>query len=347
MITMFREFRVSNDALCDRSELQRRMGDDGYLFLRGLLDQDRLRALRRDILGVIARNGWLVSGTDPMYGIADLKKRCTEGDPEYAEVYHEVYRLESFHRAGHWPEVIDLLGKIIDGTVFSFPQKIARIWFPQFTEYTTPIHQDFVHFQSSKDVYSCWHPVGDCPRDLGGLALLPGSHRAGRLVDHHFSLGAGSLSIHQEDYLDGWVSTDYELGDVLLFHALTIHGALSNLTPDRIRVSLDNRYQRLGESVTDDMLDPHLSSHRPLSWEQVYDAWSNSKDLQYYWHDQEFEVIPRDTSFQERGFAEAIERARNGDPLARLHLQRIVNIHPDSEQAQKAKRILVAGSTAA
>ena len=27
------------------------------------------------------------------------------------------------------------------------PQKVARLWFPKFTEHTTPIHQDFVHFQ--------------------------------------------------------------------------------------------------------------------------------------------------------------------------------------------------------
>ena len=347
MIEDFRELRVSNDALTDPGALRRRMADEGYLFFRGLLDPDRLRGLRRDMLQVIAANGWLVPGTDPMDGIADPDKRCTEGDLAYVEVYHQLYRLESFHRAGHWPEVMDVLAKVIDGPVFAFPHKIARLWFPQYTEHTTPLHQDFVHFQSSREVYSCWHPVGDCPRELGGLAVLPGSHRVGRVVDHHFSLGAGSLSIDPAEHEDGWVSTDYEIGDVLFFHCLTIHGALPNVTSDRLRVSLDNRYQPLGAPATDHMLDPHLSGHRPLSWEQVYAGWSGSEDLRYYWQEHDFEVIAKDTSFQEKGFAEAVQRARNGDPLARLHLQRIADLNPDTEQAQNAARILAEASPVA
>ena len=65
------------------------------------------------------------------------------------------------------------MGKIVDGPVFPHPAKIARIWFPQFTEHTTPVHQDFVHFQGSFDTYTCWAPVGECPIELGGLAMLP------------------------------------------------------------------------------------------------------------------------------------------------------------------------------
>jgi hypothetical protein len=36
--------RRSNDALEDRDELHRRMGEDGYLFLPGLLDRDEVVA---------------------------------------------------------------------------------------------------------------------------------------------------------------------------------------------------------------------------------------------------------------------------------------------------------------
>lgn len=348
MIKDFGEFRVSNDALPDAGELRRRMAADGYLFFRGLLDAGRLQDLRRRMLDVMAAGGWLAPGTEPIAGIANPAARCTEGDLSYVDVYHQVYRLESFHRAAHWPAVLDVLAKVIDGPVFAFPQKIARLWFPQFTEHTTPIHQDFVHFQSSMDVYSCWHPVGDCPRELGGLAVLPGSHRVGRVVDHHFSLGAGSLTVDPAEHPDGWVSTDYRAGDVLFFHCLTIHGALPNVTPDRLRVSLDNRYQRLGAPVTAHMLEPHLSSHRPLSWDQVYAGWSGSDDLRYYWreHEHEFDVIAKDTSFQERGFAEAVAQAQGGDPLAVLHLQRIVDMSPDTEPGREAARVLAAAPAA-
>ena len=39
-----------------------------------------------------------------MDGIASPGAECTEGDAAYTDGYHRVYRLESFHRAGHWPE---------------------------------------------------------------------------------------------------------------------------------------------------------------------------------------------------------------------------------------------------
>ncbi|NJN84871.1 MAG: phytanoyl-CoA dioxygenase family protein, partial [Caldilineaceae bacterium] len=119
----------------------------------------------------------MVAGTDPMLGIADVGAQCTEGDAGYTDVYHEVYKLESFHCAAHWPEVTDMVERIVGRPIMPHPQKIARIWFPKYTEHTTPTHQDFVHFQGNFETITCWAPVGDCPIELGGLAVLPGSHK--------------------------------------------------------------------------------------------------------------------------------------------------------------------------
>src|SRR5690242_5562261 len=71
MTAEFQEFRVSNDALNDPEELRRRIDAEGYLFFRSLQDADKLRALRRDILGVLREGGWVRPGTDLMDGIAD------------------------------------------------------------------------------------------------------------------------------------------------------------------------------------------------------------------------------------------------------------------------------------
>ena len=158
-------FRVSNDILDDPAALRERIADEGYLFLRGLQDKDKLRALRRDMLEVMMAGGWLVAGTDPSDGIASIEARCAEGDVEYTGVYHDVYKLESFHRSGHWDEIVDVIAKIVDGHVLPHPSKIARLWFPQYTEHTTPIHQDFVHFQGSYDTYTCLLYTSQSPRD--------------------------------------------------------------------------------------------------------------------------------------------------------------------------------------
>ena len=291
------ELRISNDARDDAEELRRRLEDDGYLFFRRLLDPTRLLSLRREMLMVMQACGWLVEGTDPVDGIANPEARSTEGDPEYTNVYHQVYRLQSFHEIAHCREVLDLLERIGGGQMIPQPQKVARLWFPKFTEHTTPIHQDFVHFQGTWDNLTCWSPIGDCPRDLGGLAVLRGSHRVNRVLDHHFSLGAGSLHVDPAahgELGDEWQTTDYEVGDTLIFPALTVHKALPNVTEDRLRVSLDNRYQRVDDPIAEHMLNPHLSSMSPLSWADVYAEWS-SDEFQYYWKAHNIPVLPKIT----------------------------------------------------
>ncbi len=337
----WRELHASNDACDDAEELRRRLDRDGYLFFRQLQRPDLLRALRREMLTVMKESGWVMEGTNPVDGIANLDARCTEGDVEYAKVYHEVYRLEAFHRIAHQPEVLGMVEKIYGKPAMPHPQKIARLWFPAYTEHTTPAHQDFVHFQGNYQTLTCWAPVGDCPRELGGLAMLAGSHKTGNVLEHHFSLGAGALDVElgEEERKGEWHSTDYEIGDTLIFPALTIHKALPNVTPDRLRVSLDNRYQVIGDTIAEHMLLPHLNIFNELTWEDVYGEWE-SGDLKYYWGKIENPVIPRDMSWLEKGFEEAVERAKGGDPQARLYLHRFIKRDPGSPQAEVAGKVL-------
>ena len=340
-----KELKVSNDAMNDPRELRRRIEDEGYLFFKRLQDPDKLRDLRRQIMDVIQAGGWLVPGTDPVDGIADPSKACAEGDLGYTDVYHEVYKLQAFHQSGHWPEVLDTLGMLTDKPVLPHPQKIARLWFPQYTDHTTPIHQDFVHFQGHFDTYTCWAPVGDCSIELGGLALLPGSHKVNYVMDHHFSLGAGALQIYTDD-LDGeWHSTNYEIGDTLIFLALTVHQALPNLTEDRLRISLDNRYHTIGDPICDEVIRPHLWGFDSLSWDEVYQDWE-SDDLKYYWKDvvdtPETPVIPKDQGYSEHGFAEALSLAKAGEKKAILHLERVIRNDPASDGAKAAREAIQA-----
>ena len=336
------ELRESNKARNDIEELRRRLDEDGYLFFRRLMNPDRLLDMRREMLTVMQSGGWLVAGTDPSDGIADPNARCTEGDLGYTDVYHEVYKLQSFHEIAHCREVLDLLGQLRGCEMMPQPQKVARLWFPQFTEHTTPTHQDFVHFQGNHDNLTCWTPVGVCPRELGGLAVLRGSHKVDRVLEHHFSLGAGSLHLEPDTHpeLDGeWLTTDYEVGDTLIFPFLTIHKALPNVTEDRLRVSLDNRYQRVGAPIAEHMLNPHLSSMSPLSWDEVYADW-DSDETQYYWKQFDNPVLPKITSYLDQAFDEAVELARTGDDRARLHLHRIAVRDPESEQGTTAAKVL-------
>ncbi len=119
----WKEFRDSNDCKDHAEELRRRLAEEGYLFFKQLLNPDKLLALRSDMTRIFYDAGWLVAGTDPMDGIADPSRRCTEGDLEYSEVYHRIYRLESFHRLPHEPELTTMAERIMDRPVIALPGK--------------------------------------------------------------------------------------------------------------------------------------------------------------------------------------------------------------------------------
>lgn len=333
------ELRVSNDAIEDAEELKKRLDDEGYLFFRKLQNPDKLWNLRLEILNVCREGGWLQTRTNLAEGIVNLSRKCTEGDLEYTKVYHEIYKLESFHQAGHWPIILETLKKLIASPILPLPQKIARLWFPRYTKHTTPIHQDFVHFQGNFNTLSCWTALGDCPIELGGLAILTGSHKVGTVHDHHFSLGAGGLAINSNQLEGKWVTTNYEIGDTLIFPSLTVHQALPNKTSNHLRISLDNRYQTTNFPIAEHMLTPHLSGLVPLDWKEVYQDWK-SEELKYYWHDLDLKIIPKNENWSKAGFQEALSLAKQGDPSARLHLKRIIKRAPLTIQASDARKAL-------
>ena len=335
-----RNLRVSNDVMDDAAELRRRIADEGYLFFKGLMNADKLRQLRYEMMSAIQQAGWLIAGTDPLDGIADVNMRYTEGDSEYTAGYADVYRLECFHRSAHWPEVTNMVAKILGGPVMPHPQKVARVWFPKYTEHTTPTHQDYVHFQGSWNTLTCWAPVGDCPIELGGLAVIPKSHRVKRILEHHFALGAGGLIVDETEHDDVdpvWHSTNYEMGDALFFPALTIHKALPNYTEDRLRLSLDNRYLKVGEEIADHMLEPHGPSN--LTWDEIYRDWEHD-DLKFYWKNYDNPVVERDLSYGKKGFAEALNLARSGNQDAIYMLKRAVKNSRDRVDLDEAVSVL-------
>jgi ectoine hydroxylase-related dioxygenase (phytanoyl-CoA dioxygenase family) len=89
-------------------------------------------------------------------------------------------------------------------------------------------------------------PLVETPLDLGPLAVLPGSHRAGLAA--HQGNGAGRQGVALADDAQ-LAASPVSPGDAILFNCLTVHGALPNLTTDRVRLSVDFRYQAASESI--------------------------------------------------------------------------------------------------
>ena len=243
-------FVVSNDLLDDPPALRDRLAADGYLFFRGIGPKDKILAARRDVLRLCHDAGWCDpdgrwSGAGPF----------TEGDAEYMAVYRHVIKLPSFLAVPEDPALVAVMASALDAPPMLHRLRIGRITFPNNISQTTAAHQDHWYIRGAEETYTIWTPLGDCPRELGGLAVLPGSHRAG-FIEHRFH-AEKKYAGHglQDDQLPPppatWATSDFAAGDILLFHSLTIHKALPNLTPDRLRISTDNRYQRAGDEIAD------------------------------------------------------------------------------------------------
>ena len=265
-------FTDSTELLGEPEKLRLRFLEDGYVFLRGVIDRGILAEARARITDICAAHDWLEPGTDPLDAITSITARV-DGDSDYDAAYDEIQALEAFHAVPHHASVKRCMVALLGETAFPHPLSIARLLFPQ-TRWITPPHQDYPNNQGTIDLYACWMPLGDCPTELGSLAVLRGSHQFG-VAPVEFGLGPGRTQIKRDERYEqlDWVGGDFEGGDAIIFHSLTVHRSLPNTT-DRMRLSVDYRFQREGEPLTPGCLEPHFGR---VHWDEIYPGWTRER----------------------------------------------------------------------
>ena len=281
-------YNISNKLLEQPKNLRERARADGYLYFKKLIDEESIKNLRHDFLEICHRHGWAEGGSTLMDGIR-IGGPFMEGDEGYWPVLDEFQSLESFHAFAHHPAILDMCDKLFGEKTLVHPRNIGRIMFPENTKFTTPAHQDFIHIRGTEETYTAWIPLGECPEYLGGLTVLSGSHRHG-IYPVKPAFGAGGVGIDTEPLeANGlhWVGGDFDIGDALFFHSHTVHKALPNQTSNRIRLSVDYRYQGSSQPVTQGSLLPHFNR---MPWDEIYKEWT-SQTYQYYWNDMNLNIV--------------------------------------------------------
>jgi hypothetical protein len=290
-------FEDATPLLSSPEALRAQADRDGYLFFQKLLPADVVLDLRRQILQVSDQFGWLRKDVDLMDGlanpdaVADLESWGGTGVSEAG--YLAIQKLELFHRLPHHPKLIRMYETLFGKAVFPHPRNIARLMVPSRAAVPTPIHQDFIHIQGTRNVWTAWIPFGDIPRALGGLAVLKGSHKQGVLAVTA-ATGAGGLESILCNIDLPWVEHDYEIGDVLTFHSCAVHKSLPNLMGNRVRLSCDYRYQPGDEDLEEKSLKPHMQL---ADWSELYAGWPDS-DLKYYWSKHDLVLSPWDETLR-------------------------------------------------
>ena len=326
-------FLDSTDVVNDEIELRERAQRDGYLFIRGLLPTEVLESLRLQCLEIASDAGWVKKDTPLADAIADLDSFCVEPQPEYMGVYFHMYKLPEFQALQHHPNLIGVIEGILGEPVMPHARIIGRTIFPQREVFTTPPHQDFIPIQGTADTYTAWIPLSDIPPELGGLQIASGSHRHG-VYDFKPAMGAGGIAVTNP--LEGtWVNNPFKQGDVLIFHSMAVHKGVSNAS-DRLRMSIDARYQKISDPIAPGSLLPHA---QPAEWEDIYADWPTS-DLQFYWKKWDMEVKEYDNSYHEKRDKMGLEMAEKGDKGSISVLQRIIARDTDPAKRKKAADLL-------
>lgn len=295
---------LSNELLDRPAALRERMDREGYLFFRRLFEPAVLRDIRRQILEVCREAGLLAPDSALDEALPAMSREDVQPDV-LRSVQHRLFGLEAVHVAFHSTTITSLAEKLIGEPIVPHVHKQVRVQFPiqeGKAAQTTAAHQDFVYNQGSQEVYTCWVPLGDVPREAGGLQVVAGSHKHGVLEVHAPTPGSITLSLRDEDIKGRRVAPDYEIGDAIVFHSLTVHGAPPN-RGQSLRLSMDCRYQALAQPFSEVLLKPLPGVI------DAYPRWTR-EDLKYYWQKLDLKSVAHDYQYLEKGDREILERAR-------------------------------------
>jgi len=273
--------------------LQKRFEDDGYLFIRGLLDRETVLKARSFLLEDMASQGGILDpGRDMTEGV--LLERCGLGCVPFLEgrnktTHHPLVRdvLES-------PSLSNFFSNYIFGgrNTLTFDYKWLRVM-PN--DKFTGAHVDNVYMsRGSPSLVTTWIPFGDTEMEMGTLCVLQGSHKLnGPFGKFHQTYGNFDTEANPGFKGTGWFtedpaevttkfggqwrSEDFKAGDIIMFGMRTVHMSSVNTT-NKARISCDVRWQPASDPVDSRYMGNNLGE-RVAAGAYASDTISNSNTI--------------------------------------------------------------------
>ena len=269
-------------------KLRQSLNDNGYLFLRNVIEKNDITKARNDIF-------------EKLKNVDELEYPFTEG------IWSGRSKRDELHkdRGVFWEDVsnTESLRKITNGNnlknVFSRIFGISSIGFDfiflravsggKFTH----MHCDAGFFtRKTQKVLTCWLVFTDITMDKGPLFIIEGSHKFSDIktkykgfdVDIHKHMKAtidtNPITFAQERNTK-ILTTQFNPGDVLIFGMYTVHGTFENYANDKkIRLTCDIRFQPNNE-----LKDPRYFGPNPTGTTGAgYGELNSARPLNEDWH---------------------------------------------------------------
>jgi ectoine hydroxylase-related dioxygenase (phytanoyl-CoA dioxygenase family) len=249
------QLHETNLSKSNNNELKSNLEKDGYLFLRNVIEENKIEEARNDVFKKLSEVDELA---DPFNeGIASGRSKRDQLFNDRGQFWENVSATKSLRKITNGKSLENILTRIFAtpsvGFDFIFLRAVAGGKF-------THMHCDDGFFtRKTQKVLTCWLVFTDVTLDKGPLFIIEGSHKFkdiqqkyhGFDVDIHRNKKA-TIDTHPVDFVKEKntriLSAEFKPGDALIFGMYTVHGTFENHAKDnRIRLTCDIRFQPKSE----------------------------------------------------------------------------------------------------
>ncbi|HLJ09958.1 MAG TPA: phytanoyl-CoA dioxygenase family protein [Planctomycetaceae bacterium] len=254
-------------SLGEPARLRRSFADEGYVFLRGVLDRGNVLAARCEVFARLAEMEEILPPVEA--AIASGTSRRRELAPDLGAFWKSVSEGPHLRRVTHSSRLRELAALILDAPARPHDYLFLR---PAPVGNATNLHYDFPFFAGgASQIVTCWAPLGEIPICDGPLAVIERSNHFDDLIEPIRSIkltgdpqafAAAQEAAYQSSATDTLafarsrkariLTAHFQPGDIVIFGGFTMHGSLDNHSPlGRVRLSVDVRYQPAADRADD------------------------------------------------------------------------------------------------
>ena len=282
------ELKDTNLKNATDEKLRQSLNDNGYLFLRNVIEKNDITKARNDIFEKLNQVDELA---DPFSeGISSGRSRRDELHKDRGVFWENVSNTESLRKITNGNNLKGVFSRIFGTSSIGFDFIFLRaVSGGKFTH----MHCDAGFFtRKTQKVLTCWLVFTDITIDKGPLFIIEGSHKFSDIKTKYKGF---DVDIHK--HMKATIDTDpitfaqqrnskiltaqFRPGDALIFGMYTVHGTFENYADDKkIRLTCDIRFQPNNE-----LKDPRYFGPNPTGTTGAgYGELNSARPLNEDWH---------------------------------------------------------------
>ncbi len=244
----------------DSDSLQQSINRDGYVYIPGAINRDKVFAARGVVLQKLYEVGEIAA---PIFdGIPTGKSNRTNMIEDLGAWWKAVSECRAVRDITHGVELEGIMSNLLGEPAIGTDYVILRV---ASGGQGTRFHYDHPFFNRYKGVriLTAWIPFGDLPFGKGTLSMVEGSMQFEDLVSQIRDIDVYSepgrsveMDLEPERLFNErgarLLTTDFRAGDVIVFEQTLLHGSFdSDTSTNKVRMSCDVRWQPASAELDD------------------------------------------------------------------------------------------------